>query len=235
MNQKGFANVLLVVLVAVVGGTVGYFGLTRAITKTGVNSKTKTIVVLAPALSADKKSIMDNNNVLLSVDNAVIRNFFVTDSQLCDSANLSSTPDRKLFCTDIAAYKASTRFASLIVSSNQTKMGYSIETDTLSPDKVLGMLYPNSVSNQVVILTDYSLGNEFLGFSPNGTYLIYQGNCWEGMCGLTIKNAETLATVLNINNPEYVDMRTVNAKFVKWLSNNSVEYTLGTETKQATF
>ena len=55
------------------------------------------------------------------------------------------------------------------------------------------------------------------------------------MCGLFIKDSETLAEKINLNNPEYVDVRSVDAEFVKWISDNEVEYKLGTELKRASF
>ncbi|MBU1445708.1 hypothetical protein KKD70_00395 [Patescibacteria group bacterium] len=194
---------------------------------------TSTTTSETPGLSADKKSIIVDSSVLLSVDNDAIFNWFKTESQLCDGYNLTSTSDRKAFCEDLTSFKSQTRFASIVISPDKMEIGFTIESDTLSPDKVVGIFLRSA--NKVNLLTNYYLGNEFISFSPGGENFVYQGGCWEGLCGLFIKDSETLTEVASLNNPEYLDLRSVDAEFVRWLSENQVEYKLGAELKQESF
>ncbi|MDP4000742.1 MAG: hypothetical protein Q8P83_00665 [bacterium] len=246
MNQEGFSNTLVIVLaVVLMAGVVGYFMFfqkqetapTTTSSLTSNNSQntqpTGTSVSGTPSLSADKKSIVADGKVLLSIDSDTIFNWFKTESQLCDGYNLTNTPDRKMFCENKTSFKNQTRFASIVVSPDKMKIGFTIENDTLSPDKVAGIFL--SSANKVDLLTNFYLGNEFISFSPSGTNFVYQGGCFEGMCGLFIKNSETLANKASLNNPEFADARGQNAIFVRWISDNKVEYKLGTELKQESF
>ena len=249
-NQKGFANIVLMVLVVILAGAVGYFALVKK-SPTPTNETqptnnlpsqqtppvtTKNLPVTTPAtpsLSADKKSVVADGKVLLVIDNETIFNWFKTKSQLCDGYNLTSTPDRKTFCENKTSFKNQTRFASIVVSPDKMKIGFTIESDTLTPDKVVGIF--SRSTNAVNLLGGYYLGNEFIGFSPNGTNFVYQGGCFEGMCGLYVKNSETLADKASLSDSESADARTRTATFVRWISDNEIEYKLGSELKQASF
>ena len=246
MNQKGFSNILVIILVIVIiGGIAGYFlfsqkqGAVPITTNTPTpNTSQNTQPLTAPvsgtpALSSDKKSIAVDGKVLLAIDNDTFLNWFKTESQLCDQYNITTTADRKSFCENKTSFKNQTRFASIVVSPDKMKIGFTIESDTLSPDKVVG-IYSRS-TNKVNLLTSYYLGNEFISFSPRGTNFVYQGGCFDGMCGLFIKNSETLANKASLNNPEFADARGQNATFVRWISDNQVEYKLGTELKRESF
>jgi len=116
------------------------------------------------------------------------------------------------------------RFTSIAVSPDKMEIGFTIESDTLAPDTVVGIF--SKSTNIVKLLTSYYLGNEFISFSPNGTYFIYRGECWEAMCGLFVKDSKTLSEKASINNPEYVDSRQWDARFVQWIRENEVEYKL---------
>lgn len=246
MNKKSFSNILVIILALVVfAGIAGYFVFfqkqeTVPTTTTTPTSNTSqdtqqpnSSVSGTPSLSVDKKSIVSDDTVLLAIENDTIFNWFKNESQLCDGYNLTSTPDRKVFCENKTSFKKQTRFASIVVSPDKMKIGFTIESDTLSPDKVAGIFL--SSTNKVTLLTSYYLGNKFISFSPSGKYFVYQGNCWEGLCGLFIKDSKTLTEKASLNNPEYVDYRDVDAEFVRWLSDNQVEYKLGTELKQKSF
>lgn len=259
MNQKGFSNTVLIVIIAILMGVIGYLAFVKksepitqkqtpastqidvppveAQTQTQAQTQTSAPASLAtPSLAGDHKSIIANGKTLLAIDNDAIFNFFKTKSQLCSEYNITTTPDRKMFCENKAAFKKETRFASIIVSPDKTKIGFSIESDTLSPDKVAGIFYPYRTINTMSFLTNYYIGNTFISFSPNGTYFVYQGSCFEGMCGLFIKNSETLATKIDFNNSkEGLDARVTTSEFVQWISDNKVEYKLGKELKQASF
>ncbi|EKE06846.1 MAG: hypothetical protein ACD_18C00258G0002 [uncultured bacterium] len=113
------------------------------------------------------------------------------------------------------------------------KIGFSIESDTLTPDKVVGIFL--TTDNKVQLLSNYYLGNEFISFSPQSTYFVYKGICWEGLCGLFVKDANTLEDKISLNNPEFLDMRTVDANFINWITDNKISYKLGTETKEVSF
>ncbi len=230
MNQKGFSNTLVVILaLVIIAGVVGYFLFFQKQETAPPSIPTPA----TPFLSADKKSIVAGDKILLAIDNDIIFNWFKTESQLCNEYNITTTADRKSFCENKTSFKNQTRFASNVVSPDKMKVGFIIESDTLSPDKVAGIFFRST--NAVNFLTSYYLGNEFISFSPNGTNFVYQGGCVEGMCGLYIKNSETLANKVSLSDSEFADARTRNATFVRWISDNKIEYKLGTELKQASF
>jgi len=246
MNQKGFSNTLVIILaLVIIAGVTGYFVFfqkqettpTTTNTPTSNNSQntqpTGTSVSGTPSLSADKKSVVADGKVLLSIDSDTIFNWFKTESRLCDGYNLTSTPDRKMFCENKTSFKSKIRFVSIVVSPDKMKIGFTIESDTLSPDKVAGIFFRST--NKINLLTNYYLGNEFISFSPSGTNFVYQGGCFERMCGLFIKNSETLANKASLNNSEFADARGQNVTFVGWISDNQVEYKLGTELKRESF
>ncbi|SRR3989339_1761483 len=189
-----------------------------------------------PSLSADKKSIVADGKVLLAIDNDTIFNWLKIRSQLCGGGNLTSTPDRKEFCENKTSFKNQARFASVVVSPDKMKIGFTIESNMLSPGKVVGIF--SRSANAVNLLGGYYLGeNEFIGFSPNGTNYIYQGGCFEGMCALYIENSETLDEKARLSDSGYADARyrTRTTTFVRWISDNEVEYKLGSELKRASF
>ncbi len=245
MDQKGFSGVLVIIIVLVAIGVsvVGYFVLSLRqesapkITNTPVpnnspNIKPTTSVIGRPSLSADKKDIVAGDKILLSIDDDAIFNWFKTKSQLCDPYNIT-TVNRKSFCENKTFFRKLTRFSSIVVSPDKMKIGFTIESDEVSPDKVVGIFLRST--NKVNLLTNYYLGNEFISFSPSGKYFVYRGYCWEGLCGLFIRETETLAEKVSLNNPESIDLRVLDAKFIRWLSDNEIEYKLGTELKQASF
>jgi hypothetical protein len=185
----------------------------------------------SPFLSSDKKSIRTNGKVLLAIDDDVIFNFFKAKSQLCDEYNITTTAGRKIFCENKTIFKNATSFKSIVVSPDGKKVGFAIESNALSPDTVVGIFYPNSITNKVNFLSDYYLGNEFISFSPNGKNFVYSGGCWEAICAFYIKDAETLKDKINFIPPE-VDKRG-NYEFVRWISDDEIEYKLDKELKMA--
>ncbi len=225
-SQKSFANIVLLALVVILAGAIGYF--------LSVTIKNPPAAVpVTPFLSTDKKSISTDSKILLVIDNDTIFNWFKTKSQLCDGYNLTSSPDRKMFCENKTSFKSQTRFTSIVISPDKMKIGFTIESDTLSPDKVVGVF--SLSTNSVNLLGSYYLGNEFISFSPNGINFVYKGDCFEGMCGLYVKNSETLTDKTSLSDSEFADARTRTATFVKWLSDNEIEYKLGTELKRISF
>ncbi len=173
-------------------------------------------------LSADKKSIIVDGNVELSIDNEVIFNFFKTASQLCDASNIDSNAGRKLFCENEESFKKETRFKSIVVSSDGKNVGFTIESDTLAPDTVVGIFYPYKASNNITMLGNYYLGNEFVGFSPNSKNFVYKGGCFEAKCAFYVKDSDTLQDKINFI-PKEADARG-DYEFIQWVSDLEIEY-----------
>jgi hypothetical protein len=185
-----------------------------------------------PGTSMDRKSVVVNGQAVLAIDDDRIVEWFRTQSQLCDQRNLTSAPDRRMFCSDKAAFRDRTRFRSVVSSPDGMNVGFTIESDALSPDAVAGIFLRSTGS--VRLLTTYYLGNEFIGFSPTGTNFVYQGNCFEARCGLFIRDSGTLAEKASLNNPTGTG-RTQSANFLNWISDNEIEYRVGTELRRASF
>jgi len=183
-------------------------------------------------LSGDRKSVVVDGQVVLAIDNDQIVEWFRTQSQLCDPPNISATPDRRAFCTDKAAFKSRTQFASVVSSPDGTKIGFTIGSETLVPDTVAG-IYLRSTGT-VRFLTTYYLGNQFISFSPSGANFVYQGGCFEANCGLFLRDTVTLVEKARVNDLVGGE-RHQNATFVRWISENEVEYRLGPELKRASF
>lgn len=188
------------------------------------------------SLSDDKKNIIADGKILLSIDNDTIFDFFRTESDICGDSNIKLMPDNKTFCENKGIFKSKTKFVSIVSSSDKMKAGFTIESDVLTPDNVIGIFYPYRLVDKIYFLTNYYLGNKFIGFSPMGINFAYKGNCWEGYCGLYIKNSETLADKIDLNNPkEGMDAREADVDFIKWISDNEIEYKIGTEQKKVSF
>lgn len=178
-------------------------------------------------LSEDQKSILSDGTEIVSIEDDEIFNFF-QNSELCNESNIQNTPTRDTFCSEVEVFKKSTEFKAIFTSPQTESIAFTIQSSELSPDTVVGIYQ----KGEVTFITDYYLGNEFLGFSPNGSYLVYQGNCWEGKCGLFIRDSITLEVVKEINNPEEgLDFRTSNARFLEWLNDHEIRYQLGDEIK----
>ena len=190
-----------------------------------------------PTLSADKKNIVADGEVLLSIDDNSIYAFFQNESQLCNESNINSSPERKLFCEDKATFKNLTQFKSLVVSTDNAVIGFTIESNILTPDSAVGIFYPYEDNDKIHFLTGYAIGNNFLSFAPDDAHFIYESGCFEGQCALFINESTTRINKLTIN--EFTDETTADANFIKWISNNKIEYQLQTafsETiEQATF
>jgi len=185
-------------------------------------------------LSANKKAIVAGKQLLLEVNHTKIMNYFKAEGQLCDTYYLNQ-PERKAFCTNKKMFKQKTQFNTIDVSTNQTAIGFSLTAEVMSPDALVGIIYPERKEDLIHFLSNYYLGNEFLGFAPDGKHFIYQHNCWEGLCGLTVKNTATLQTVLEINNPEGVDERTDKTVFEKWIDSQTISYLINGEPTKFNF
>lgn len=220
MNEKRILTTFILILI----GLITFIFVKNFAIKNNINSSLK-----IPQLSLDKKDIVVNDEDLLSVDNNIIFNWFKKESQLCDEYNINSNPDRKKFCEDKEFFRSITRFDSINVSPDGMEIGFSIESDTLSPDKVVG-IYSIAESN-LKILTNYYLGNEFISFSPDGKNFVYKSYCFENNCGFTIKDSNTLIDKISFgNNPDDSDY-----SFVRWNSDNNIEYKYGGELIEVSF
>lgn len=230
MNNKNILLIVLLVVIAIVAYFV--FGQKDSGTPPIIdpeNSETDPVSTTS-SLSQDRKNILVNGKVLLSVDDETIFNFFKSDkSAMCDSSNIDNTPTRKSFCTNKTVFREKTTFAKIVASSSGNKIGFVIESDELSPDTISGIFYPKNTTYKVHLLTTYYLGNDFIGFSPSDTYLVTKDSCFEGVCGFTVKDAATLETVRHFGNPETEPAYT----FVRWLTDSKIEYRVGDELKQA--
>ncbi|MCH8518706.1 hypothetical protein LAT59_03010 [Candidatus Gracilibacteria bacterium] len=185
------------------------------------------------SLSEDNKNIMLGESVLLGINDIRLMNMFREESQLCDEFNIESSMEWREFCEDREVFVSQTSFASIDISPDNTKVGFTLESDVLIPDTLVGFF--SLSDNEINFLSNYYLGNEFISFSPNGAYFIYRGFCWEAKCGLSVRDSETLEEVGSINNPEYIDMRQEDVQFLRWISDNEIEYELGTEILQELF
>ncbi len=182
------------------------------------------------SVSSDGKSITSDDVAILSIENDVIFNWFKTESQLCDGSNIDSNPGRKSFCEDKDTFKNMARFKSMVVSPDNTVVGFTIESDTLTPDTVVGVFYPHE-NGKVAILSSYYLGNEFLSFSPSGKYFVYTSSCFEGNCVLYVKDSLMLLDRINFA-PREEDIRR-KYEFVRWISDNEIEFTLNGELQKS--
>ena len=240
MNRKRFVIIALVVLIIVFVGVVAYVTwIKRSAQPTEISIPTPTST-LTPTLSNDQKSIIVNDTILLAIDDDEIFNLFASLPDYCDEGYNINLPGRRAFCENKKVFKSKTRFASIVLSPDKTKIGFTITvkvdglTSGLVSDKVAGIFYPSRATDKVHFLTDYYLGNEFIGFSPRGIHFVYQGSCWEADCSLFIKNSETLADKIIL--PETSDIyRVAYIKFVRWISDNEVEYITFGKKKRASF
>jgi hypothetical protein len=196
------------------------------------NRPSKEVVITEEkiALSSDKKSITSDDVAILSIENDVIFNWFKTESQLCDGSNIDSNPGRKSFCEDEVTFKNMTRFKSIVGAPDNTVVGFTIESDTLTPDTVVGVFYPHE-NRKVTMLSSYYLGNEFLSFSPSGKYFVYTSSCFEGNCVLYVKDSLMLLDRINFA-PREEDIRR-KYEFVRWISDNEIEFTLNGELQKS--
>ncbi len=190
-------------------------------------------VATTPSLTPDRKAVTQNGQTVLAIDNPQIVQWFRTESQLCDANNIGRTADRRSFCTDVTAFRDKTRFASVIPSPDGMSLGFTITSDTRSPDAVAGF-YARS-SGKITFLTRYYLENEFISFSPSGTHFVYRDNCSHMKCALYIRDTATLTERLSVNAPIWLVDRAANATFVRWVSDSEIEYKLGNDVKRASF
>ena len=188
--------------------------------------------VALPSLSEDGKSIVQDTEVLLNIEDLAIFSFFQkAETGMCDSSNITNTASRTAFCTNPLAFKQQAKFTKLVPSVSGTDFGFVIETTELSPDTVVGMVSKTEYGNKVTLLTNYYLGNDFLSFSPSGSKFAYKERCWEAICGFTIKDTATLRTMREFGNPE-TDPATT---FTRWIDDTSIEYVVGSESLNIAF
>ncbi len=192
------------------------------VSKKGLNLWTSTIY-----LSEDGKSIISEWEATLSIDDDRIFNRFKTSSQLCGDWNVAYG---KPFCENKDSFKSQANFSSIMISPNKDMILFTIETDVLTPDKAIGVL--NLENWYFSILTSYYLGNKSLGFSKNWNYFAYKSDCFEWMCWIYVIESSSLYTKKSINNFDTLDVRTYDVEFIRWVTDNIIEYKINWNIKQ---
>ncbi len=141
------------------------------------------------------------------------------------------------FCTDKAAFKAKTWFASVVGSPDGAQVGFTITMDPSSDPRfsdsggVAGIFIKSTGKVQMLSsLYSYYLSEQFIGFSPTGGSFVYQSGCWEGNCALFVRDSATLALKASVNTGAD---RGQNVTFVRWLSDRAFEYKQYTQVFQA--
>jgi len=191
--------------------------------KNGNNTASNAIENNSISLSTNKKTILKGTSTMLSIDDVKIFSWFKTKSGLCGKSP-STSETRNLFCNNTATFLSKTSFTNIYPTKNNKYIAFEITSEAQLPDVVLG--FYNVETKTVNWLTRYYLGNKFLGYSPDESKFIYKNNCWEAMCGLTIKSTNNQITLKDINNPQLIDTRGSDAIFNKWIDNNTIHYTL---------
>ncbi|QQR83576.1 hypothetical protein IPJ72_07415 [Candidatus Peregrinibacteria bacterium] len=171
----------------------------------------------------DRQVIALNGKIALTVEHPDIVHYFQS-SFLCDDSNRMNHQD---FCGDVSTLIERIYFETVMISPNQKVIGFAIGSSELEPDTAVGIYQMESEQSPLTFLTPYYLGNQFIGFSPSGTYFAYQADCFEGYCGLYVRQSDTLATRDTINSAEYADERTKKVVFSRWISDTEIEYWLG--------
>ena len=186
-------------------------------------------------LSADGKRIIMEGEVLLDVGDDVFFTFFTEeDPSFCtpehfekwrlenDPANTPSI----LFCTDKAVFRNHLTLSSAVVSPDASHIGFTVEVDLMQGDMLPGIF--SRATGAVHFLTSYYLGHRFISFSPSGKHFVYIHGCFEGMCAHTVRDTDTLEkkAYLTDPNPKYAGGE-LNTVFVRWVSDNEVEYKVG--------
>ncbi len=204
----------------------------RQTLSSSLEEKTQEEVILnLYTLSNNQKEIMSGDSVYLSIDNEQIFEFF-KNSDLCDEFNMMGVFGRESFCMSVESFREQTSFKNVFSSLKNDVVGFTIESDTLAPDTVVGVY---TQEGGVKMLTNYYLGNEFLGFSADGKYFVYRGSCFEAKCGLYVYDANTLEIIEKINDTEYLDARMQNASFISWEGQSTLKYKIGEEEKEISF
>lgn len=180
------------------------------------------------ALSADSRSILNNEKIVLDTADEAIFNYFKS-SFLCDDFNISNDIERLNFCQNREFLASKTQFSNFYLSPDKQKMIFTITSEILTPDQALGIYSLDS--DQVTIFSDYYIGNEFISFSPNGDYFVYKGGCFEATCALNVIDTNSLVQVASLSDSEYPDARVRDVFFRRWVSANELEYSLGEDVK----
>lgn len=232
--MKNTLILILVVLVLILA----YFAFYKKEVPSFVNTPKDSIVVDKKGdtgISPDKKSILVDGKEILSVDNDIIFGFFKDPKNgMCDSSNINNTTTRKQFCADKDFFKSKTYFTEVVFSSEKTKIAFTVGTDELAPDTVVGIFYPKNTTYKVHMLTSFYLGNKFISFSPSEKNIVYTTNCFEGNCGLVIKDAVSLKPIKSL--PVSADLDSMPPlTFIRWVSDNEIEYTEASVLKKVSF
>ena len=190
-------------------------------------SKVRQPIGAGAHLSFDRREILIDSKNILNIQSPDIYNWFLTQTELCSKDGFVRPNTLEISCTTPDSFRKYVEFKNIYISPDNKFVGFEINTDLDfdSGDSVIGILHLEN--NKVNFVTNFYLGNVFISFSPNGKYFVYKGSCFEGLCGLYVRNSETLEIVSNVNNPEYDDTRQFDSDFVRWVSENEFEYKIG--------
>lgn len=202
------------------------------------NIQSSTPVSGMPSISADKKSIVADGKILLSIDNErIISGFRSNNPWLCEM-DQDWTKEMRLLCSDRILFKEKSAFTSINVSANKA-IAFDLEVNRLIPNtygnEFISEVGIFSISTNKVNLLERSGSNtKFISFSPSGKNFAYRTSCFEGfssLCDIIIKDSETFTTKAALSYNE----GTSSNEFVRWVSDNQVEYKLNGELKRKSF
>jgi len=181
-------------------------------------------------LSQNNSSSENTSGKTVIIEHPDIFLWFQDESSLCDISNINTSPEREKFCTNKDIFKTMSRFVDIQTTQNNLFTVFTIETDALAPDTVVGI--QNRETDKVTMLTNYYLGNDFINLSPDESFFVYRTACFESKCGYGIYDlrsdfltSQSVITTFNI--PEFLDAREENSIFVEWISNDTFNYKIG--------
>jgi len=221
-----YTKIIIAVLLVVIG-YLGYQQFKNSTPTVSTTPSSEEVVTATPQLFAEGNRIDTGSGHSLDITHEEIVSFFRADTTgMCDEHNIGNTATRRDFCMNLTTFAESASFSKIVPSHSGNRIGFVIETTELAPDTVVGVYYPLNTTYKVHIISNYYLGNDFIGFSPNDTYLVIKDGCFEGVCGFTVFNAATLDVIRRFGNPETEPTNT----FVSWISDNRFEYKVGDTT-----
>ncbi len=247
-NQKGFVVpvLLAIIVVLIIGGSVYVYQNKNkkeeapAFVDTGTqqtdqvqqqtNTQTQqpsTSLPGMPFISADKKSIVADGKILLSIDNERIMSGFRSNNPWLCEMNQDWTKEMRPLCNNKTFFKEKSVFTSISVSPDKV-IAFNLDVKRSVPstygNEFLQEVGIFSIStNKVNLLESSGSNTKFISFSPSGKNFVYRTGCFEGfssLCDLFIKDSETFTTKASLM---YKEGMTTN-KFIRWISDNQVEY-----------
>ena len=173
-----------------------------------INHTTPAEWVMEPHEKQDPVSeIMIEDSVVLAVENPMIQDLFLNMDMIQNNN----------FDIPFEIY-----FQRHFISSDQRYVVGQLSTSWFEHDAIV--FWYDVKKDNLVWLTDHYLGNTAYGFSPNEDYYVWQGNCFEGFCMISVEDIETREPVNQINNDGSVDGRNKKVNFKHWVSETEFKY-----------